>query len=146
MPLQRGGHSCQLHSSCVHVGSGTYAAGCRGEILQNRSGRFLGPEGGAGLLSIGYQPAMVDCVHSFDTDTFDIGSLRLDSAPTSAKPSRGLGGGGKSQIYDFSTGQIAALFVLFAAIAAIPILFHPLPPLSDYINHLSRMRVIAEIG
>src|SRR5262249_19296475 len=46
----------------------------------------------------------------------------------------------------FSGGQIAALFVLFACIAAIPVLLHPLPPISDYINHLSRMHVIAAIG
>jgi hypothetical protein len=54
--------------------------------------------------------------------------------------------GGKSQSLDFSRGQIAALFVLFASIVAIPLLLHPLPPISDYINHLSRMHVIATIG
>jgi hypothetical protein len=94
---------------------------------------------------------MVDCAHSFDTHTFDIGSafdigsLQRDSVPTLPKPARERGGG-KSQILDFSKGQIAALFVMFAAIAAIPVLLHPLPPLSDYINHLSRMHVIAAIS
>jgi hypothetical protein len=37
-------------------------------------------------------------------------------------------------------------FILFAAVAAIPILLHPLPPISDYINHLSRMHVLASLG
>ena len=46
----------------------------------------------------------------------------------------------------FSTGQIAALFAMLAAIASIPILLYPWPPLGDYINHLARMHVIASIG
>jgi hypothetical protein len=46
---------------------------------------------------------------------------------------------------DFSNRQIAALFCVLAAITAIPILLFPLPPLSDYINHLSRMHVIASV-
>src|SRR5262245_32844666 len=108
----------------------------------------LTPKGGAGLLSIGYQPPMVEYAHSFDAhafNTFDVGALRPDSAPyrPMLAPQRG---GRKSQILDFSVGQIATLFVLFAGIAAIPVLLHPLPPLSDYINHLSRMHVIAAIS
>src|SRR5205809_1499812 len=46
----------------------------------------------------------------------------------------------------FGAGQIAILFIALAAIASIPILLAPWPPLSDYINHLSRMHVIANIG
>src|SRR5256885_4806856 len=46
----------------------------------------------------------------------------------------------------FSAGQIAVLFVALAAIAAVPILLYPWPPLSDYINHLARMHVIAAIS
>jgi hypothetical protein len=42
--------------------------------------------------------------------------------------------------------QLTAFFVLFAAVAALPILLYPLPPISDYINHLSRMHVIASLG
>ena len=42
--------------------------------------------------------------------------------------------------------QVAALFVLVAAAGCIPIILHPLPPLTDYINHLSRMHVIAAAG
>ena len=46
---------------------------------------------------------------------------------------------------DFSRGTIAALFVLLSAVAAMPVLTHPLPPLSDYVNHLARMHVITAI-
>ena len=46
----------------------------------------------------------------------------------------------------FGAGQIAILFIALAAIASIPILLYPWPPLSDYINHLARMHVIATIG
>src|SRR5437588_1464058 len=46
----------------------------------------------------------------------------------------------------FRPGQIAILFIALAAIASIPILLYPWPPLSDYINHLARMHVIATIG
>jgi hypothetical protein len=46
---------------------------------------------------------------------------------------------------DFSPGVIAALFVLLTAIAAMPVLTHPLPPLQDYINHLARMHVIGSL-
>src|SRR5262245_45816755 len=46
----------------------------------------------------------------------------------------------------FSAGQIAVLFVALAAIASIPVLLYPWAPLSDYINHLARMHVIATIG
>jgi hypothetical protein len=84
---------------------------------------------------------MVDCAHSFD-----ISVAELDPAATLPKPAVGRGSGRKPQVLEFSRGQIAALFVLFAAIASIPILLHPLPPLADYINHLSRMHVIAAIG
>jgi hypothetical protein len=46
----------------------------------------------------------------------------------------------------FGAGQIAVLFTALAAIASIPILLYPWPPLSDYINHLARMHVIAAVG
>lgn len=46
----------------------------------------------------------------------------------------------------FSGRQIAILFVTLAAIASVPILLYPWPPLSDYINHLARMHVIATVG
>jgi hypothetical protein len=47
---------------------------------------------------------------------------------------------------DLTIRQITLLFVAMAAMAAIPIILHPLPPVTDYINHLARMHVIASIG
>ena len=46
----------------------------------------------------------------------------------------------------FGKRAIAILFTVLLAITAIPILLHPLPPLSDYVNHLARMHVIAAIN
>jgi hypothetical protein len=43
----------------------------------------------------------------------------------------------------FSGSRIAVLLVILTAITAIPIILHPWPPISDYINHLARMHVIA---
>jgi hypothetical protein len=53
---------------------------------------------------------------------------------------------GRERALDFSTRQIAMLFVVLAAITSIPIVLYPWPPLADYINHLSRMHIIATIG
>ncbi len=47
---------------------------------------------------------------------------------------------------DLSRTQIALLFVAMAVIVSAPILLHPLPPMSDYVNHLARMHVIADRG
>jgi hypothetical protein len=80
--------------------------------------------------------------HAFDTL---VGTLR-SGLPLRLKSSPARGQHGKSPVFDFSGLQVAALFVLFAFIAAIPVLLHPLPPISDYINHLSRMHVIAAIS
>jgi hypothetical protein len=41
--------------------------------------------------------------------------------------------------------QIAVLFVALTLLISIPIWTHPLPPLSDYVNHLARMHVIATL-
>jgi hypothetical protein len=46
----------------------------------------------------------------------------------------------------FSGGQIAVVALLLLVVASIPIWTNPVPPLSDYVNHLSRMQVIANIG
>src|SRR5262249_60349821 len=46
----------------------------------------------------------------------------------------------------FRGRQVAILFIALAAIASIPILLYPWPPLSDYINHLARMHVIATLS
>src|SRR5512143_3345372 len=45
-----------------------------------------------------------------------------------------------------SPANIAVLFAAFTLLISIPIWTHPLPPLSDYVNHLSRMQVIATLG
>jgi len=42
--------------------------------------------------------------------------------------------------------SVTILFITLAAIASVPILLYPWPPLSDYINHLARMHVIATVG
>lgn len=47
---------------------------------------------------------------------------------------------------DFTNRQIAALFGLLILIASIPIMAYPWPPLADYMNHLSRMHIIATIN
>ncbi len=47
---------------------------------------------------------------------------------------------------DFTLGRVAALFVVLLAITSIPVVLHPWPPMSDYINHLARMQVIATIN
>jgi hypothetical protein len=51
----------------------------------------------------------------------------------------------RDQPGDFTLGTVAALFILLLAITSIPIVLHPWPPMSDYINHLARMQVIATI-
>ncbi len=47
---------------------------------------------------------------------------------------------------DFTNRQIAGLFVVLTVITVIPVILYPWPPLADYINHLSRMHIIATIG
>ncbi|HTM75885.1 MAG TPA: hypothetical protein VL198_21860 [Pseudolabrys sp.] len=46
---------------------------------------------------------------------------------------------------DFSVLQILVLAVALTLLISIPIWTHPLPPLSDYVNHLARMHVIADL-
>ena len=47
---------------------------------------------------------------------------------------------------DFTGLQTAVLFAALGLVAVIPIITHPLPPLSDYVNHLARTYVIATSG
>ena len=47
---------------------------------------------------------------------------------------------------DFRPATIAILFVVLMTAAAIPVITHPLPPLSDYLNHLARMHIIHAVG
>ena len=53
---------------------------------------------------------------------------------------------GRFRTPGFSAPQIWVLFAAFTLLISIPIWTHPLPPLSDYINHLARMQVIATIN
>src|SRR6267378_1368877 len=46
----------------------------------------------------------------------------------------------------FSAPQIAVLFATLTLLVSIPIWTHPLPPLSDYVNHLARMHVLATVS
>jgi len=46
---------------------------------------------------------------------------------------------------DFKPSTIAVLFVLLIAMASIPVITHLLPPLSDYLNHLSRTYILNNI-
>jgi hypothetical protein len=46
----------------------------------------------------------------------------------------------------FTAAQIAVLLALLLLLASMPIWTSPLPPLSDYVNHLARMHVLATIG
>ena len=59
---------------------------------------------------------------------------------------RGIGVSEVFRTVDFTDRQIAGLFVVLAAITVIPVILYPWPPLADYINHLSRMHIIASIG
>ena len=42
--------------------------------------------------------------------------------------------------------QALVIFLVFLLISIIPLLTHPLPPLEDYANHVSRMQVLADHG
>jgi hypothetical protein len=46
----------------------------------------------------------------------------------------------------FSGAQIAILMVLMLMLASMPIWTNPLPPLTDYVNHLARMHILATIN
>ena len=45
-----------------------------------------------------------------------------------------------------TAAQALVIFLVFLLISIIPLLTHPLPPLEDYANHVSRMQVIADNG
>jgi hypothetical protein len=52
----------------------------------------------------------------------------------------------RHRTHGFSAPQIGVLFAAFTLLISIPIWTHPLPPLSDYVNHLARMHVIATLA
>jgi hypothetical protein len=47
---------------------------------------------------------------------------------------------------EFTGAQVLGLFLLSLTLISIPVWTHLLPPLSDYVNHLARMHVIATLG
>jgi hypothetical protein len=53
---------------------------------------------------------------------------------------------GSRRVSGFSPWQVFVLFLVCTLLISVPVWTHPLPPISDYINHLARMHVIATIG
>lgn len=49
------------------------------------------------------------------------------------------------RVSGFSGIQVFVLFAVCTLLISIPVWTHPLPPISDYINHLARMHVIAKL-
>ena len=47
---------------------------------------------------------------------------------------------------EWTAVQGVMIFLVFLLISIIPVLTHPLPPLEDYANHVSRMQVLADHG
>jgi hypothetical protein len=66
--------------------------------------------------------------------------------PSSIAPTIAGTGAGSASFVDFSNRQIAILFVVLTGIMSIPIVMYPWLPLSDYMNHLARMYIIAGLG
>jgi len=50
------------------------------------------------------------------------------------------------RISGFSGVQVLVLFLVCTLLISVPVWTHPLPPISDYINHLARMHVIATLN
>jgi hypothetical protein len=66
-------------------------------------------------------------------------------ACASLPPPPAIGSPAQRRSGNFTFRQVAALFALLLAVVSIPIVLHPWPPMSDYINHLARMQVIASV-
>jgi hypothetical protein len=62
------------------------------------------------------------------------------------KPDLAAASAPRYRTHGFTGPQIAVLAAAFTLLISIPIWTHPLPPLSDYVNHLSRMQVIATLS
>ena len=65
-----------------------------------------------------------------------IDALHAPSTPSAAGVAR----------REWTAVQGVVIFMVFLLISVIPVLTHPLPPLEDYANHVSRMMVIADHG
>ena len=50
------------------------------------------------------------------------------------------------RVSGFSGAQVLVLFLVCTLLISVPVWTHPLPPISDYINHLARMHVIATLN
>src|SRR3954469_25683043 len=50
------------------------------------------------------------------------------------------------RVSGFSGLQVLVLFLVCTLLISVPVWTHPLPPISDYINHLARMHVIATLN
>ncbi|MFG1346018.1 hypothetical protein V5F59_14080 [Xanthobacter autotrophicus DSM 431] len=48
--------------------------------------------------------------------------------------------------HDLRRSMIVFLFAACFVLVSVPILTHPIPPLSDYVNHLARMDIIAQLS
>jgi hypothetical protein len=84
---------------------------------------------------------MVDVVKPVGVRTVE---HKASAVPT--VPWRVFGARRTEHVIDFTDCQIAVLFAVLVGITSIPIVLYPWPPLADYINHLSRMHIIATIG
>lgn len=49
------------------------------------------------------------------------------------------------RVSGFSGLQVLVMFLVCTLLISIPVWTHPLPPISDYVNHLARMNVIANL-
>ena len=70
-----------------------------------------------------------------------IDAIYAPSSPASASPVRAT-----AAKREWSAVQAVMIFMVFLLISIIPLLTHPLPPLEDYANHVSRMTVLADHG
>jgi len=80
------------------------------------------------------------------SESLGVRTARAERPAVSTVTRRGLEYRDIGRSVDFTDWQIAGLFAVLSAITVIPIVLYPWPPLTDYINHLSRMHIIATIG
>lgn len=67
--------------------------------------------------------------------------MNIDAAYGSTTPYRTA-----TATREWTAVQGVVIFLVFLLISVIPLLTHPLPPLEDYANHVSRMQVLADHG
>lgn len=104
----------------------------RGAAISSRTRRRREP----GLAAACVEWSHVSAFAFFRSPSAQTGRTRTSAAPAAIADATGAMRG----------PQVAALFVLLLAIASIPLVSFPLPPLTDYVNHLARMHVIAQAG